>query len=147
MIGLDIRNALVTQLDDYNARATWLPEFSLEEGDLDQLVTSVALRDADNEFGTRQTDADEYTLDIAVQRKLTASGLADRVAEIDALIETADEIKNLWSDGGALRHKELGNASPTAAPTWQTFTNIEHLKLNVFTAVLRLTYQPADADD
>lgn len=136
----DIADAVVVDLNagsfsqTFTAQRAYLPEFELP--DMENLQVTVVPKGVTTLPGSRSRQQHEYTVDIAVQKKLQT---ADD-AEIDALMTLAEEV------GDHLRFQRLPSF-PNAM--WLKTENDpvyaqEHIReLRQFTSILTLTFRVA----
>lgn len=136
---ITIADALVLKLNggtfsqSFTATRTVLPIFELKE--LGEIKVTVVPRSVESSIITRVSDQDDYSIDIGIQKKLTA----DFESEIVALIGLVTEIKDFLRLG----HLQIGSTfakwlSTKIDPVYSR----EHIAGdNVFTSVITVTYR------
>lgn len=131
-VAIDIAEAVKTLLagNGYTAMRAYRPSYALR--DLDDTRLTVAYRDIDITPDSRESDATEVVIDIAVQRRVNVDNLAD----LDAMSAIVTDVEALLNRHhfDALGAQWIGSAA-TAPLT-------EHLDQHrCFTSVLTIRYQ------
>ncbi len=104
--------------------------------DLEDLHLVFFLMDLQTEIVARGLDQHEFTVGLAIQKKVPG----DDVAPVDALALQVEVIRSLWEPDGELREARLVNFVFKSLVQAELYDTQHLLKYGVFTAILELTY-------
>jgi len=109
--------------------------------DLDAITVSVIPRSSASEYITRGAVGRELGVDVAVQKRLGQE--SDTVTEVDSLSSLAETVRAYLMANPKL--SALGDVRLTAAEMDPLYFQNHLLEKSVFTSVISLTYQYAEA--
>jgi len=138
---VQLREALKTQIQaildlptDAIVESRRVPRVNAD--DLEELHLVFFLMDLQSEIVARGLDQHEFTIGLAIQKKVPG----DAVAPVDDLAEFVETVKSLWEPGGELREEVLANFTFKGLVQSELYDTQHLLKYGVFTAILEITY-------
>lgn len=114
-----------------------------DASELDALTVSVIPRSSESEYLTRGAVAREIGVDVAVQKRLGTA--VAPVTEIDALVGAVETIRAYLMSPDASKLSTLGDVRLVGAKIDPLYYQDHLLEKGVFTSVIGLTYQYAEA--
>jgi hypothetical protein len=137
-----IAGALVTALKAAGfTEAERRPVPYLDRQDCASRKCVVIIRNLATEDGHRADDDQIVDLSIAIQK---AVGNPHSNTEVDALIADVETLRNLWSEGGALRHVQLQGAtydSGPMSPGGSLYLFNDLIEANLFSSITLVKYR------
>ena len=125
----------------FTAQRVALVRFDASE--LDDLTVSVIPRSSDSEYLTRGSLARELGVDVAVQKRL--GQVVSPVTEIDYLTAAAETVREYLMSPAASTLSALGDVRLVSAKIDPLYYQEHLLEKGVFTSVIQLSYQYAEA--
>lgn len=125
----------------------------VEAKELDELKISVFLETTeDGKLGRTDVDTQSITFGVSVQQYVAAPSDTDddgnpvlngvdNLSHSDAILNTVEQIKDLWRTGGALREKNIAGFSFKEMVHDPVYEPIHLMSIGVFTAIIDVTYE------
>lgn len=147
-----LTSELKLALPDRDIKRRYMP--LLSQADLETVKISVYQESYDRQEIGRSIDADIYSFGIAVQ-KAAEGGAAidgagnpvlagiDNLEDGDAVMDLAEQIKDLWRSNGALRDKHLAGCRFVEFTHDPPYEPLHLLTMGVYSSIIDVSYQLA----